>query len=78
MITIHLHIRAMLDKIFCFVTGFHLAAIDTAVTGERGLAGRSDIGVWGVFKLGSHVDPVFPRRFYLTAIVAIFFITLPA
>lgn len=50
-VPIHLHVGAMLKEILCFITGIHLAAVDTAVTCERGTA-RLDIDVGDISNLG--------------------------
>lgn len=78
MIPIHFHVRAVLDEIFCFVTGFHLAAVDTAVTCERGSARRCDINVGGIFRLSLRAEHEFRRGLCLAQVAAISFVTLPA
>ena len=77
MVPIHLGVGAVLKEILCFITGFHLAAVDTAVTRERGSPRRPDVDIGGVSNFSFRTVRVFRPGFYLTQIVAVFLVTLP-
>lgn len=77
MIAIHFHVGTMLDEIYRFIAGFHLATVNTAVTCELGAARRSDVNVGSIFKLRLRAERVFRRGVYLVEFLAISFISLP-
>lgn len=78
MIAIHFYVGTMLGKIFRFVAGFHLAAVDSAVACEPGAARRSDVDVGSIVERSLRADYVLRRVVYLAEFLAISFISLPA
>lgn len=77
MIPVHLHIGAVLQEIFGFFTGCHLAAVDTTVTCERRSARRPDIDGGSIDQFGFRAERGFWHGFDSTRMAAILFITLP-
>lgn len=78
MVAIHFHVGTMLDEIFRFVAGCHLAAVNTAVTGKPGASRRSDVDVGRIVERSLRAECVFRRDVYLAELLAISFVSLPA
>lgn len=78
MIAIHFHVGAMLDEIFRFIAGCHLAAVDTAITGKSGAARRPDVDVGSIVGRSLRAECVFRCGVYLAEFLAVSFVSLPA